>query len=110
MPKREPDLRPPSAAPLALAVNPDALRDLVRAVVTETLAQVDGARAKVPDRLCYSEQEAAQLLGLEAHQLRDERLRGRISASRIVGKRIRYLDSDLRGYLMSRRADAQQTG
>jgi hypothetical protein len=43
-------------------------------------------------------------LGLHVHQLRDERRRGRIQASQIVGRRIRYLRADLERYLAERRA------
>jgi hypothetical protein len=75
-------------------------------VVREALAQLEAARAAVPERLAYSEQEAARLIGLEPHQLRDERRRGRISASTVVGKRIRYTRDDLVNYLMSRRTEA----
>jgi hypothetical protein len=45
------------------------------------------------------------LLGLEAHQLRDERRRGRIAASRIVNRSIRYLRSDLMDYLHRHRSN-----
>jgi hypothetical protein len=82
------------------------LRPLVAAVVEETLAQLEAARAAVPERLAYSEAEAARLLGLQPHQLRDERRRGRIGASTVVGKRIRYTRDDLVSYLMSRRVEA----
>src|SRR5262249_32972554 len=54
-------------------------------------------------RLAYAEAEAARLIGLKYHQLRDERLRGCIQASQIVGRRIRYLRNDLLDYLTSRR-------
>jgi hypothetical protein len=71
--------------------------------VLETVAALEQDRARLGDRLAYSEPEAARLLGLAPHQLRDERLRGRISASQVVGKRIRYTREDLTAYLMSRR-------
>jgi hypothetical protein len=97
--------RPAAIVPVTL--DAEALKPLVRAVVEETLAAVRSAEAAVPtDRLCYSEPEAARLLGLEAHQLRDERLRGRIVASKVVGSRIRYQRSDLLDYLAERRVEA----
>jgi hypothetical protein len=43
---------------------------------------------------------------MEQHQLRDERLRGRIGASQIVGRRWRYTRDDLLRYLQSRRVEA----
>ena len=90
-------------SPIALAVDGDALRRLIREVVQEALAQLDQARATVGDRLAYSEAEAAAMLGLNQHQLRDERRSGRIAASQIVGGRIRYRREDLIAYLMAKR-------
>jgi hypothetical protein len=89
-----------------LSIDAEALRPLVRAVVAEVLAQVEGARASLPDRLAFSEPEAARLLGLAPHQLRDERQRGRITASQVVGRRIRYTRADLEQYLAARRTEA----
>lgn len=86
-------------------INLDAetLTPIVQAVAREMLAQLVGEQAKLADKLCYSEPEAARLLSLQPHQLRDERLRGRIKASKVVGRRVRYLREDLLAYLMSRR-------
>ena len=87
----------------------DAFRPLLRELVTEAVAALRDSEAKIPqsDRLCYSEGEAARLLGLELHHLRDERRRGRIGASKIVKGRIRYFRSDLMKYLMDRRIEAE---
>jgi hypothetical protein len=91
---------------LPVTLDAEALKPLVRTVAVELLAELRRAEAAVPaDRLCYSEPEAARLLGLEPHQLRDERLRGRIIASKVVGSRIRYQRSDLLGYLAERRVE-----
>jgi hypothetical protein len=91
--------------PIGLTIDFEALRPLITQVVEETLARVEAARATLPDRLAFSEPEAARLLGLAPHQLRDERLRGRISASRIVGRQVRYLREDLLRYLMAGREE-----
>jgi hypothetical protein len=92
---------------LSLALDPEALRPLVQLVLDQALARLDAARATLPEgKLCYSEEEAARLLGLEPHVLRDERRRGRIGASSIVGRRIRYLHQDLLDYLLGRRVPA----
>jgi hypothetical protein len=88
---------------LNLQLDSEALRPLIEAVVAEAVARLETERAKLDGKLCYSEPEAARLLGLASHQLRDERLRGRISASQVVGRRIRYLHADLMDYLLSRR-------
>jgi hypothetical protein len=97
---------PPAAIPLTLSL--DSFRRLIQAVVAEVLAQVEAVRAQVPNgQLAYSEEEAARLLGLEPHVLRDERRRGRISGSSIVGRRIRYTRQDLIDYLAGRRIVAE---
>jgi hypothetical protein len=97
-----------SSHPLSLNLDPKALTPLIRAVVDQTLAQFEADRRQLPEngRLAYTEEEAARMLGLETHQLRDERRRGRISASSIVGRRIRYTRDDLLGYLAARRVNA----
>lgn len=98
-----------NGTPLSLQLPPDALRPLIAEVVAEVVRQLDAARAHVPDgRLAYSESEAAALLGLHAHQLRDERRRGRIAASVGPGRKILYARQDLLDYLASRRADTGQ--
>jgi hypothetical protein len=92
---------------LSLHLDPDALRPLIESVVTKVLARLEDQRAKLPDdRLAFSEEEAARLIGLEPHVLRDERRRGKIAASSIVGRRIRYTRADLIAYLTARRIPA----
>jgi hypothetical protein len=81
----------------------DLLRPLIRETVRETIAQMGSDKAQFDGQLAYTEEQAAALLGLRVHQLRDERLRGRIAASVIVGRRVRYLRADLVAYLMARR-------
>jgi len=71
-------------------------------VVREVLSQIEEAGLG-NGRLAWSEVEAAGLLGMAAHVLRDERRRGRISASVGPGRRILYTRADLLGYLASRR-------
>jgi hypothetical protein len=88
-----------------LSVDPEVLEPVIRQVVAEVLAAVEQDRARLGDKLAYSEPEAARLLSLNPHQLRDERLRGRIIASQVVGRKVRYLRADLLNYLMSQRTD-----
>jgi hypothetical protein len=97
----------PDATPAGLSLRLDAegLRPLIVEVVREVLAQMEAARQRLDGRLGFSEEEAARLIGLEPHVLRDERRRGRITASRIVGRRVRYTQADLLGYLAGRRAE-----
>lgn len=102
-------MKTPTLSPIALAIDPTTLQALVAEIVRVTLAELDAARRAVPDdRLAFSEAEAARLLGLNTHQLRDERLRGRIAASSIVGRRVRYLADDLRSYLMQNRTTTKE--
>ena len=82
---------------MLLNISPEELRPVIEAAVIETLG----------DLLALSEPEAARVVGLESHQLRDERLRGRIGASAIVGRRIRYLRDDLLKYLKRNRTEAR---
>lgn len=93
---------------MQVTIDPAELRPIIEAAVAETLAQIEAERLAIGDRLAINEPEAARLLSLEPHQLRDERLRGRISASIIVGKRVRYSKADLLQYLAERRIAATQ--
>lgn len=95
----------PTNPPFSFSLDHSALAPLVRQVVAEALAALEAERATIPDRLAFSEPEAARLLGLNVWVLRGERLRGRIKASKIVGRRIRYLRSDLLDYLVQRRVE-----
>lgn len=88
---------------MKVAFDADDLGPLVEAVVSKVLARVETARARLDDRLAYSEAEAARLLGLKPHQLRDARLRHEVTASKIAGRRIRYTRDDLLRYLASNR-------
>jgi hypothetical protein len=107
VPRRTPEGEPSGSAPpnpaLNLSIDPTALKPIIAATVRATLEAVEQDQQKVGDRLAYSEQEAARLLGLQVHQLRDERLRGRIKASQVVGRRIRYTRQDLLDYLATNR-------
>ena len=85
----------------------DDLRPLVEAVVTECLARLADDEARIGDKLAFSEDEAARLIGIESHVLRDARLRGNISASRIAGRRIRYQRQDILSYLNRNRTEAR---
>jgi Helix-turn-helix domain len=90
----------------SLQLDTESLRPIIRTIVEEVVAQLESNRVKLDAKLAYSEQEAARLLGVGVHVLADERRRGRIAASQIVGKRIRYTPDDLSNYLASRRTSA----
>jgi hypothetical protein len=87
---------------VSLAIDAESLRPLVASVVAEALAALPADSAKT---LAYTEPEAAELLGLHPHQLRDERRRGRIGCSRIVGNQVRYTRRDLLDYLARTREE-----
>jgi hypothetical protein len=89
-------------AGLNVQLDPEDLAPIIRQIVGEALAALEAERAKLDGKLCYSEGEAAELLGLEERQLADERRRKKIKASSIVGRRIRYTREALLEYLAAR--------
>ncbi len=84
-------------------INLDDLKPVITQTIEETLARFDAERLRTGDRLAYSEAEAAAMLGLKVHQLRDVRLAGRIRCSKITCGRIRYTLQDLQEYLAQNR-------
>src|SRR5262249_49663228 len=73
------------STPMPLNIAPASLKPLIASVVEEVLARSQRDNSGLPpDRLAWSEAEAAALLGLAVHVLRDERRRGRIRASQVV--------------------------
>jgi len=71
--------------------------EVVRAVLAEATLPVSGKDA---ERLAWPEAEAAALLGVARHVLRDLRLRGEIRSTK-VGGRISYTKKHLTDYLLS---------
>lgn len=92
---------------MVFSVDHETLRPIITATIAETLAVIRQAETDLGDRLAVDETEAARMLGLERHQLRDERGRGRIGCSQIVGRRIRYTREDLLAYLAASRTEAR---
>jgi hypothetical protein len=80
------------------------LEPVIERAIERVLARMEESRQLLGDKLCYTEAEAAAILDVNPHVLRDERLRHRIRASKIVGRRIRYTRADLVDYLASRPA------
>ena len=79
---------------MRLAVTSEDLKPIIREVLSELLDHQSGERLLPDGRLGYSEPEAAALLGLPSHRLRDARLRGDIKA-RKVGRAYRYARAEL---------------
>ena len=69
-------------------------RDEIRSVVVETIAEIQ----QNSYRIGYPEAEAAAVMGIPRHRLRDARLRGEISA-RKVGKGYVYSRESLVRFL-----------
>jgi len=78
------------------------LRPLIEQIVSATFAQLQSDRAPFGDKLAFTEPEAAAILSLRPHVLRDCRLRGEIAGSRI-GKRILYERNELLRFLQRQR-------
>jgi hypothetical protein len=74
------------------------LAPLIERVVVRVLDQREADDAKLADRLAYSEAEAAALLGVRRHVLRDARLRRELDGAK-VGKRIMYTREELLRFL-----------
>lgn len=83
---------------LKLDLPADVLRPIVAAIVAEVLDQRAGDERRIPERLAYSEAEAAALLGVQRHVLRDARRRGELTGSR-AGRGIVYEPAELRRWL-----------
>lgn len=74
------------------------LEPLIAAAVRATLETIHADESRLADRLGYPEPEAASLLGVARHVLRDARLRGELHG-RLVGKKIVYSRSELVRFL-----------
>lgn len=87
---------------LKLEIDIEAIRPHLEKIVADVLAKLDSTRDRMDGRIAFSEQEAARMLSLNPHQLRDIRRRGEIRASVACGGRIRYAKEDLLRYLADR--------
>lgn len=85
---------------MQLTLSPDDLAPVITRIVTELQKRFGTA-----DRLCYPEAEAAELLGVKQHVLRDARLRGEISGSKL-GRGYSYTRAALLEFIERRRDQA----
>ena len=83
---------------MQLTFDPDTIREFARPIIEEVASALLANPIGGNERLAYTEPEAAELLGIAAHQLRDARLRGEITSTK-VGGRIGYERSELIAYL-----------
>ena len=84
-----------------MALHDGEIRSLIEQVVTEVLDRTTADRPQLNGRLGFTESEAAALIGVRPHVLRDCRRRGEI-AGKLVGKRIIYTRDALEGFLSDR--------
>jgi hypothetical protein len=87
---------------MPIPIDIEELRICMSAAVTEALLRFEHRRAQLGEKI-FTEAAAAEVLGLTVRQLADERRRGRIPASKIVGGRIRYLWQDIYAYMLRSR-------
>lgn len=92
---------------MQVTIDPAEIAPVIAATVAATIDAIKNDESKLGDKLAFDEPTAAKMLNLASHQLRDERLRGRIGASTIVGRRIRYTREDLLAYLARERSEAR---
>lgn len=78
--------------------SPEDLRPVVLAVVEQVLTSKATTDATLGYRLAFPESEAAALLGVPRHVLRDARLRGEIHG-KLIGKKIVYSREALEKFL-----------
>lgn len=83
---------------LKIHFDQDDLRPLVHLAVVEALDHLEAERTKLHGKLAFPEAEAAMLLGVKPHVLRDCRRRGELQGAR-VGSKIVYTRADLLEFL-----------
>jgi hypothetical protein len=79
---------------MKIVIDEDKLLPVIQQVVDETIKRLERDRGRVGDRIGFPEGEAAALLGVPRHVLRDARLRGEIVAGKL-GRRIVYSGEQL---------------
>jgi hypothetical protein len=83
---------------LRIEFDRDTLQPLVEMAVAEAMERMEAERAKLNGRLAFTEPEAAALVAVRPHVLRDCRRRGELQGSK-VGSRIVYTRADLIEFL-----------
>ena len=83
---------------LRLDFDVEELRPIVHLAVAEALNRMEEERAKLQGRLAFTEPEAAVLLGVKPHVLRDCRRRGELQGARVGSKTV-YTRADLLEFL-----------
>ncbi|MBT6155800.1 MAG: helix-turn-helix domain-containing protein [Planctomycetaceae bacterium] len=81
---------------MKVLIERDDLKPVVAEVVTEVMERFSN-----DDRISYTEPEAAELIGVKRHVLRDERLKGRVRHGK-VGNKIVYTRRQLLEFVEGR--------
>ena len=92
---------------MRIEIDAEELRPLVEQVAAELAARRASGETDKTGRLAFTEAEAASLLGVQRHVLRDARLRGELAGSR-VGRKILYERYELNAYLERNRRLGQR--
>jgi len=79
---------------MKLEFDSSVIRPLVQQVVAEAISRLEESGRQHGSQLAYTEAQAAAMLGVKPHVLRDLRLSGEVEASR-VGMRIVYTRESL---------------
>lgn len=80
------------------------LAPLIRQVAAAVVEEMRTDEQRVDGRLAYREAEAAAVIGVQKHVLRDARLRGELVGSK-VGKAILYGRDELLAFLRRQRIE-----
>ena len=81
-----------------ISFDADDLEPVIKATVSVVLEQLEADRAKFNGKLAFPEAEAASLLGIAPHVLRDCRRRGELIGSK-AGAKIVYEKTELLRFL-----------
>jgi len=76
--------------------------NMIEKIIFDSFQKMEHAKISLGSRLSFTESEAAALLGVGRHALRDARLRGEVEASK-VGRRILYSRDQLLQLLQKNR-------
>ena len=85
----------------------ESLRPLLSEIVRDAVAGLATKQPATNDEpRVYTESQAAELLQLQKHNLREARKAGKIAFTRTVGRRIAYTKQDIDDFLKRERVEA----
>jgi hypothetical protein len=92
---------------MKIELDPADLQPVIEQTITAVLERLEADRALLGGKLACREAEAARLMGIPPHSLRDARLRGEIRGCR-VGSRVLYERSELLAFLARQREEGSR--